>query len=144
MVVLLWPIILFDFRWHKQCTALFGKKILWTLWSLALSKMSCNNINNSRGHVFWLFYFLWLWIEPLNSISLQKFLHCIIKILIGGMGLGLLQNFMKVTFPTTKLRKQIFICEVERAYWLNDSSCHLENISSSVKSIIFTRKIYLV
>ena len=120
------------------------KKMLCTLWSLALSKKSCNNINNSRGHVFRLFCFLWLWLEPLNSISLQKFLHCIIKILIGGMGLGLLQNFMKVTFPATKLRKKIFICEVERAYWLNDYSCHLENISSSVKSIIFTRKIYLV
>ena len=120
------------------------KKMLCILWSLALLKNSCNNINNSRGHVFRLFYFLWLWLQPSHSISLQKFLHCIIKILIGGMRLGLPQNFMKVTFPATKLRKQIFICEVKRAYWLNDYSCHLENISSSVKDIIFTRKIYLV
>ena len=32
-----------------------------TLWSLALAKKSCNNINNSRAQVSRLCYFLWLW-----------------------------------------------------------------------------------
>ena len=34
------------------------KKILCTLWSLALAKKSCNNINNSRVQVSILCYFL--------------------------------------------------------------------------------------
>ena len=34
------------------------KKNLRTLWSLALAKKSCNNINNGRAQVSRLFYFL--------------------------------------------------------------------------------------
>ena len=33
---------------------------LGTLWSLALARKSCNNINNSRPQVSRLYYFLWL------------------------------------------------------------------------------------
>ena len=47
MVVFLWPIVLFDFRWYKKCTTHFGIKKLCTLWNLALAKRSCNVINKS-------------------------------------------------------------------------------------------------
>ena len=60
-MVFLWPIILFDFRWHKIMYYTFRQqKFLCTLWSLALAKKSCNNINNSRAQVSRLCYFLWL------------------------------------------------------------------------------------
>ena len=61
LVVFLWPLILFDFRCYKYCTAHFGKRNLCTLWSLALAKKSCNNINYSHVQVSRLRYFLWLW-----------------------------------------------------------------------------------
>ena len=45
------------------------KYFLCTLWSLALAKKSCNNINNSRSQVSRLFYFLWLWFDKFVSRS---------------------------------------------------------------------------
>ena len=60
-MVFLWRIILFVFRCCKQCTSLFRKKKLCPLWSLALVKKSCNNIDNSRRQVSRLCHFLWLW-----------------------------------------------------------------------------------
>ena len=41
------------------------KENLCTLWSLALAKNSCNNINNSHAQVSKLCHFLWLWINQI-------------------------------------------------------------------------------
>ena len=38
---------------------------MYILWSLALAKKSCNNINNSRAQVSRLSYFFWLWFAVL-------------------------------------------------------------------------------
>ena len=48
------------------------KKILCTLWSLALPKHSCNNINNSRSQVSRLGYFLWLCFKVACRVQILK------------------------------------------------------------------------
>ena len=91
LVVFLWT-ILFDFRWHKLCTTLFGNKNFCALWSVALAKKSCNNINNRHPQVSGLCYFLWLCLGqtlgsqsslPNMSLSLacfsQKIIHNSVK-----------------------------------------------------------------
>ena len=72
MVVFVWLTILFDFRWYKYGTAHFGKIFLCTLWSLALAKMSCNNIKNSHMQLSRLCYFWWLcFYESIYHISIK-------------------------------------------------------------------------
>ena len=45
------------------------KKFLCTLWSLALAKKSCNNINHSHAQVSKLCYFFWLCFDQWKTFS---------------------------------------------------------------------------
>ena len=48
------------------------KTFLCTMWSLALAKKSCNNINNSRAQVSRLCYFLRIWLNRQKTAVKKK------------------------------------------------------------------------
>ena len=124
------------------------KKILCTLWSLALAKKSCNNINNSCAQVSRLCYFLWLCLEwrqqrwqrnknetwiNLYSLAVQGNKYCVITTTLKSLNP---KNNMQ---PSKVFRWPFNRKKMQLARINNFQECTYNPASTDLISVIFCR-----
>ena len=103
------------------------QKFLCNLWSLALVKKSCNNINNRRAQVFRLCYFLWLWFNtPKNESASDHGDH---GLLISNTGF----EFQRIKiFLGLQLEKGIDYSSMQNVVW----ACHFVSGRKILSSLL--------